>query len=64
MEQEEAIKLLNDNGFSTEIRNGILYAIINYKSITELNRQYKEVHKLLRNNGYNKTYGRITKVKN
>ena len=63
MEQEEAIKLLNDTGFSTEIRNGILYAIINYKSKTELTRQCKEVHKLLRNNGYNKTYGRITEVK-
>lgn len=57
MDKEQAVELLKSHGIDAEIRNGILYANIKFKSERDLNQQTKRYKELLENNGYKGAFG-------
>ena len=57
MDKTQAKALLESNGYVAEIENGLLYVHLIVKSQKELNIQAKEIEKILKDNGFNRSYG-------
>ena len=57
MDKTQAKALLESNGYVAEIENGLLYVHLIVKSQKELNRQAQEIDKILKENGFNRSYG-------
>ena len=57
MDKTQAKALLESNGYVAEIENGLLYVHLIVKSQKELNRQAHEIDKILKENGFNRSYG-------
>ena len=57
MDKSQAKALLESNGYVAEIENGLLYVHLIVKSKKELNRQSQEIDKILKENGFNRSYG-------
>ena len=57
MDKSQAKSLLESNGYVAEIENGLLYVHLIVKSQKELNRQSQEIDKILKENGFNRSYG-------
>ena len=57
MDKTQAKALLESNGYVAEIENGLLYVHLIVKSQKELNRKAKEIDKILKENGFNRSYG-------
>ena len=57
MDKSQAKALLESNGYVAEIENGLLYVHLIVKSQKELNIQAQEIDKILKENGFNRSYG-------
>ena len=57
MDKSQAKAFLESNGYVAEIENGLLYVHLIVKSQKELNRQAQEIDKILKENGFNSSYG-------
>ena len=57
LEKEKAVELLKEHGFEASIEDNLLYVHLIVKSQKELNRQSKEIDKILKENGFNRSYG-------
>ena len=57
MDKSQAKALLESNGYVAEIENGLLYVHLIVKSQKELNRKAQEIDKILKENGFNRSYG-------
>ena len=53
MNKHEAEKLLRDNGYETELREGILFVLYNKDEMDS----FDSVRDLLRSNGYDSSFG-------
>ena len=57
LEKEKAVELLKEHGFESSIEDNLLYVYLIVKSQKELNRQAQEIDKILKENGFNRSYG-------
>ena len=57
MDKTQAKALLESNGYVAEIENGLFSVHLIVKSKKELNRQVQEIDKILKENGFNRSYG-------
>ena len=57
LEKEKAVELLKEHGFEASIEDNLLYVHLIAKSQKELNRQAQEIDKILKENGFNRSYG-------
>ena len=53
----QAVELLKEHGFEARIEDNLLYVHLIVKNQKELNRQAQEIDKMLKENGFNRSYG-------
>ena len=57
LEKGKAVELLKEHSFEASIEDNLLYVHLIVKSQKELNRQAQEIDKILKENGFNSSYG-------